>query len=97
MGNDNNELYNGNKPYKELLQVESPLHKNIKTKKKAAISDNRDNKSESKDNKSENKSDKNNNKVESTLTPDIKKRKLLPSARPDNNNATPLILKKPKI
>jgi hypothetical protein len=96
MGNDSNEPYNGNKPYKELLQVKSPLRENIKTKKKAAISDSGDDKSESKDNKSENKGDKNNNKVESTPTLDTKKRKLLPFARPDNNNATPPVSKKPK-
>jgi hypothetical protein len=96
IGNDGNELYDGNKPYKELLQVKSPLRENVKTKKKAATSDSGDNESKSKDNESENKGNKNNNKVESTPTLDTKKRKLLPFARPDNNNATPLILKKPK-
>ncbi len=96
MGNDGNEPYDGNKPYKELLQVESPLRENVKTKKKAATSDSKDDKSESEDNKSENKGNKNNNKVESTPTPDTKKRKLLPSACPNNNNATPPASKKPK-
>jgi hypothetical protein len=97
IGNDSNEPYDGNKPYKELLQVKSPLRENVKTKKKAATSDSGDDESESEDDESENKGDKNNNKVEFTPILDTKKRKLLPFARLDNDNATPLVSKKPKI
>ncbi len=85
ISNNGNKPYNGNGPYKELFQVKSPLCENIKTKKKAAISNSGD-ESKSKDNKSENKGNKNNNKVEFTPTLNIKKHKLLPFTRLDNNN-----------
>jgi hypothetical protein len=82
MNNDGSDLFDDNEPYKELLQVESPLRENVKTKKNVGISDSEDNESD--------------NPAEPTPTLDTKKRKLLPSAGLNKDNITPPILKKPK-
>jgi hypothetical protein len=82
INDDGNDPFDDYELYKELLQVESPLRENVKTKKNVGTSNSED--------------DEDDNPAEPTPTPDTKKRKVLPSAGPNKDNATPPASKKPK-